>query len=486
MGPAVTAISAMYGKPNMPHQRHIANVALELDPGTGRLIYDEVVIVIGRQQGKTRLILPTLTHRALGMPGKRSGWPGIELPPQVMVYTTQTADKAREKWRDVYVAEIVKSPFAEMVAYGSPRLTRNFELFTFTNGSTFAPVSPSPETGATGDSLDLAFIDEAWAQQGTGVEQSFSPTMITRQDAQLWITSTAKRQPKGQPHNPNFASYLRAKIAAGRARVEAGVTRGTAYFEWSAPEDADPHDPDTWWGCLPALGHTTTEEAIAAQLGRMDLGDFCSEFLSWWPSDAQLRWKIIPKLVWEGLADRGLSPGYPLAFAVDTSPDRGMSAIVSAGPAPGGLWAIELVEYRPGADWVPERMRQLSEQWRPCAVAVAGTGAAGSLIEPLQRVLVDEAKAEVKPMSIPEMARAYGTLHDAAVQSGILRHRGQSELDTSVSMAWPRRIGAQTLIDWASPGDVSPIVAATEALWAAQEFGPAQQAVDYDLLKSVW
>ena len=52
-------------------------------------------------------------------------------------------------------------------------------------------------------------------------------------------------------------------MAAGRAQVEGGGDRGMAYFEWSAPDDADPADPRTWRDCMPALGHTITEEAIA-------------------------------------------------------------------------------------------------------------------------------------------------------------------------------------------------------------------------------
>lgn len=485
LGPAVTAIAGMLGKPSMPWQRHVANVALEIDPDTGLLVYNEVVLIQGRQGGKTTLILPTMLHRALGMPGTRKGFPGVTLPPQRIAYTTQTADKAREKWRDVYVAGLLESPLVEMVAAGSPRYTRNFELLQFTNGSSFLPISPSATTGATGDSLDLGFIDEAWAQVDSGVEQSISPTMVTRTDPQLYVVSTAKRQPKGQGFKSEFAAYLRAKMATGRTAVEAGINTGTAYFEWSAPDGADPYDPATWWGCLPAMGHTITEAGIAAQLTRMDLGDFCAEFLGWFADGAQLRWHLIPERTWEILADRQVAPGSPMALAVDVSPDRESAAIVAAGPAGGGTWAVEVVDLRRGADWVPTRIAELAARWRPCAVAVASSGAAGSLIEPMRRELAGS-DVEVHPLSVPEMARAYGVFHDAANKSRTLRHPAQTELDAAVSLAWKRHIGAQTVIDWASPGDVTPAVAATEALWAAQTFGPAFEANTYNVLDSVF
>src|SRR5689334_16497977 len=255
----------MLGKPLMPHQRYIADVALERDPETGKLVYDDITVVIGRQQGKTTLVLPKILHRALGFE-----------TPQRILYTAQTSDKAREKWRDLYVAEILNSPFAEMVQKGSPRLRLNAEQLAFNTGSTFVPVTPTAKTGGTGDTVDEAHIDEAWAFEDSAVEQAMSPAMVTRDQPQLWVESTAKRQPKGSPHNPKFAGYLRSRIAAGRARVEAGVTKNTAYFEWSAPTGADPQDPRTWWGCMPAMGHTITEEAMAAQFARMELPDFCA------------------------------------------------------------------------------------------------------------------------------------------------------------------------------------------------------------------
>jgi phage terminase large subunit-like protein len=51
-------------------------------------------------------------------------------------------------------------------------------------------------------------------------------------------------------------------------------TNGIAYFEWSAAPDADPDDPATWWSCMPALGHTITEETIRHARMTMTDGEF--------------------------------------------------------------------------------------------------------------------------------------------------------------------------------------------------------------------
>jgi hypothetical protein len=485
-GKAVGMIAQMMGMPLMPWQQYVADVAMEIDPETGKLAYNDITIVAPRQSGKTRLVLPKILHRALRFGGTE---------PQRILYTAQTADKAKEKWRDLYVAEIQKSTLAEFIAPGSPRLRLNAERLEFTTGSTFVPVTPNQKTGGTGDTVDEAHIDEAWAFEDSGVEQAMSPAMVTRDQTQLWVESTAKRQPKGSPKNPKFAGYLRSRIAAGRARVEAGITHDTAYFEWSADVNADPQDPRTWWSCLPAMGWTVTEEAMRAQLARMDLADFCAEFLGWWPSDAALRWQIVGEAQWKRLASRGVKPGYPIAFGVDTNPDREMSAIVAAGPAnlrpdPYGAaperWAVEVVEYKAGSAWLVPRLIDLCERWRPCGIAVPAGGAAASIIPLLESAATPTLLVPVKPMHGPDMAKAYGGFIEAAVDSESLRHPAQPELDTAMSLAWARRIGAQTLFDWNSPGDVSPVVAAAGALWAAQIFGPDFKALDYDVLRSVY
>ena len=55
----------MLGTPLMPWQQRVADTALEVDPGTGRLAYREVTLTVPRQSGKTTLILALAVHRAL-------------------------------------------------------------------------------------------------------------------------------------------------------------------------------------------------------------------------------------------------------------------------------------------------------------------------------------------------------------------------------------------------------------------------------------
>src|SRR5215217_7263151 len=89
LGPRVAEVADLLGTPLMPWQRHVADVALELDPETGLLAYREVILTVPRQSGKTTLLLAVMTHRALGF-GQR----------QRVLYTAQTRNDARKKWED--------------------------------------------------------------------------------------------------------------------------------------------------------------------------------------------------------------------------------------------------------------------------------------------------------------------------------------------------------------------------------------------------
>ena len=56
MGGAVAQVAKALGTPLMPWQRMVADVALELDPATGRLAYRQIGLTVPRQSGKTTLL----------------------------------------------------------------------------------------------------------------------------------------------------------------------------------------------------------------------------------------------------------------------------------------------------------------------------------------------------------------------------------------------------------------------------------------------
>ncbi len=467
LGPRVAQIAESLGTPLMPWQRYVADVILEIDPATGRLAYREYVITVPRQSGKTTLLLAKMVHRALGFNGR-----------QRILYSAQTRGAARLKWEEEHVAALEASTFRRMFTV---RRQLGAEAIRWKNGSRHG-ITSNTEKAAHGETLDEGVIDEAFAQEDERLEQAFKPAMITRPQGQQGVVSTA---------GTVKSVFLRGKVDAGRERCEAGATDSVAYLEWSAPDDADPADPRTWWACMPALGYTISEAAIRADFESMKLPEFRRAYLNQWPDAAPDQWMVIPQAAWFPLADPYSRPVGTMAFAADINPERSYGVIGVAGRRGDGLQHVGItmnadgtIDHRPGTGWMVERLIELNETWRPCALVIDPAGPAGSLIADLEA----EGIEVVKP-SAREHAQACGQLYDAVVPSEgnvpSLRHLGQDSLSAALAGALKRPLADAWAWDRKGASvDISPLVAVTLAAW-----GYATRAhlfADYDVAESVY
>lgn len=437
----------------MPWQRYVADVALEIDPETGRLAYREVILTVPRQSGKSTLILAVGTHRALAFGGRQN-----------IRYGAQTRNDARAKWEDDYVVALESSPLRKLFRV---RKTNGNEAIIFRNGSRWG-ITANTEKAGHGATLDLAFLDEAFAQVDARLEQAFKPAMITRPQPQLWVVSTA---------GTDQSLYLIDKRDRGRKLVEQGVNKGVAYFEWSAPEDADPADREVWWQCMPALGHTISEDAIAADFASMDVNEFRRAYLNQWVDHKAVE-PVIPPGVWSEIEDRTSQiHGDPIAFAVDATPERSSAAIAVAGRRYDGLGHVEVVNNQPGTSWLLPRILQLHQRYPAASWLLDPVSSAASLLPSLQ-----EHGIEPILISTREMTQACGRLYEDAVETRAFRHLGQPELTTALSGA-RKRVLADA---WAwhrrsSTVDISPLVAVTLA-W----YGVAKHAATAEPPPNIW
>ena len=452
-GGELARFAAALGKPLMPWQQLVADVALEVDPDTGRLAYRKIALTVPRQSGKTTLLLASMVHRALGF-GDR----------QRIIYTAQTRLKARQKWEDDHLVALEHSPFAALMLPTRKQIGQ--EAIRWRNGSLHGLEAPS-EDAAHGEVLDQGVIDEAFAQVDARVEQGMKPAMLTRPEPQLWVLSTAGKAKASSP-------YLWGEIEAGRLAVEAGITSGMAYFEWSAPSEADPADLATWYGCMPALGRTITEEAIRADyeswVAKGGLNEFRRGYLNQWVDETPAEWLVIGQAAWQTICDPRSEIVDQPAFAVDMTPDRTWASIGVAGCRADGLRHVEVAEHRRGAAWVVPWLKERvdrADRWSPCAIVIAPSGPAGSLIAE-----AEAAGLEILKPGVPEIAGAAGAFYDGAGANPLvdepawLRHLGQPELDLAVAGAVRRDLGDRWL--WARKGvsvDLSPLPAVTLALW---------------------
>lgn len=439
IGPRVGEVARRLGKPLMPWQQYIADVAGEVNPDTGLLHYRELDITVPRQSGKTTLLMAQMTHRCNAF-GK-----------QVVVYTAQSRNKAREKWEDEHKEILDRSVFRKLY---TARLRSGSEAFVWRNGSRWG-IDSNTESAGHGPTLDMGVIDEAFAHTDWRVEQAMKPAMITRPQRQLWVLSTA-----GTPK----AVYLWSKVENGRLLVDSGVDSTVAYFEWSAADGQDPGDPATWLACMPAIGYTITVDDVRSEFESWVLAEFERAYLNRW--NPLERESVIPADHWQhadvlvDVDDFGYDR--PLFYGIDVNASRSAAAVgVSDGTS------LELITNLPGTAWVVEHTKDVLKLNGDRPVVIDVTGPAASLIPDLERQGVTVVKA--KGTDIPV---AFGQLYDASLAHTV-RHFHQPDLDASIAGAAKRKIGDRWSIDrTASSTDVAPFYAVALPFWAGNSVKP--------------
>lgn len=302
------------------------------------------------------------------------------------------------------------------------------------------------------------------------------PAMITRPSPQLWVYSTA---------GDAQSFYWYRKVLSGRQAIEKGGPSSVAYFEWSAEDDADPASEETWRSCSPALGYTITIGALRAEWDKAQrkgvegIDAFRRSYLNQWPEIPQLDdqpglWQVIDQAAWTDRKDPDSRRGDLLAFCWATSPDRQWSSIGMASTRSDGVDHIEVIDHRPGTAWVAERLRDLTERWKPNAIAVDPGSPAGSLFDDVTRALGRSSDLIVK-CTAREHGQAAGSLFDA-VKNGTVAHLGQSELDNAMACAAKRPLGDAWAWSRSGVSPIAPLEAVTIARWALRHVEPPRRS----------
>lgn len=445
LGPFVGEISEMLGRPFMPWQQHVADIALELDEETGLPVYREVVLLVPRQAGKSTLFLALLVHRCFAT------W---KTGPQNVVYTAQSRNDARKKWLEDYVEALEESPLRHQF---TKSLANGAEGLSWANKSHFG-LSATTKKAGHGPTLDLGLLDEAFSQIDTRITKAWRPAMATRQEAQLWITSTAGDSPEDSP-------FLFKKVVAGRENAAAGKNTGTAYFEWS-DHDSDISTPELLTEAAirihPAVGYTITEGTLAADIAADDdPEDSVRGYLNRWGK----RTKNVGPITVEDWEACGVSArqaeivGTP-TMAYDVPPDRETASITAAGSTRSGRSAIEIIDLRDGVEWAPMRLKELHMRHKFRCVVIDGAGPAANIIDDLDLLEVPYAV-----IGLPQMAKACATIRDRVVAVDVV-HCNQPEMVTAIAGSKKKALGDRwTWSRSSSTTNISPLVGGTIALF---------------------
>lgn len=371
----------------------------------------------------------------------------------------------------------------ERIIRRSPHLHRKVRQYRQANGEQqielrdgrMLQYTTRSATAIRGFSAGKIVLDEA--QELTSEQMAaILPAASAMPNWQVWFFGTP-------PDDPDAWAYgLRSDGEAGTARL--------AHFDWGA--DLDPTKPadrerartdrDLWYACNPTLGMRRPDgsgielETVEDESKPSGLGDkFATERLGAWLPRLEGGGVLDPAR-WKTMKDAESRRSGPVAIMLDVTPMRDHGTIGLAGERADGLEHLQVVDYRPGVDWMVAR----TVEWRDAlgedlvAIVVDAKNGAAALLDDLKahgiRVPDDPEKPErgdVLVLDAAGMADAVGQFIDGfRVSPARFRHLGQDPLDKAVENVKARPIGDAGQIAWgrkASEVDIGPIVTVTGA-----------------------
>ena len=430
------AVAAMMGRPWIPPQRYIAEVAGEL-LANGHYAYTTIVVTMPRQCAKST----TSYDVALGR--------GRAYRDYRVKYSTHKGTITSDRYADWFL-ELERFP--RVLADLRLRRSRGTEAIGWRRTGSYFQAFPARDGALRSAALDAVVVDEAQehdAVLGEALKRTITPTFSTRPRRQLWVVFTAGTDAS------TYAREYYDKAVAGEP--------GYAIFDYGCPDDVDPLDRTLWHTWHPGLAYGLTDyDALDMALGE-GIAAFIREYGNRWTRTAAGR--IVPEDDWRAVQHTEAMPDGPLCLSIDVAFEGDHAAVALAGPGR----HLEVVDILP-VDEAIERVFALQARYR-APIAIDKYGPTASAFEELER-----AGADLLTMTSYDVAvAAAGYLR--AVKARDLSVWPHPALDEAVEVAgttplgdgwkWSRRVSA---------GSIAPLVATTNALWGLEHLPPPKRA----------
>ena len=394
-----------------------------------------VTLSIPRQVAKTWLIGRIIFALCVLFPGFRVLW------------TAHRARTATETFRKLQ-AFTRRKKVAPYIA--GIRTTNGEQEIQFVNGSVIMFGARETGFGRGFDEVDVEVFDEAQILTEKALDDMIAATNQSRHPhgALLFFMGTPPK-----PTDPGEV------FTARRAEALSEDSEDAVYIECSADADADPDDRKQWAKANASYPHRTPLRSMLRLRKNLPSDDsWMREGLGIWDDAAKGRWLVIPRRTWQIRQVPSPPRLENLALAVAASwPDAERCSIGAAAVHEGRLM-VQAVDSRPGRAWVPGRLAELTERFKPCAVVVRDRGPTAALHAELKAADVDLVTPWVK-----ESATAFRLFNDAVTQGEPvpLGHFDQEELNAAVAAAKRRPAGDGWVWDQPEP----ELEAVTLAAW---------------------
>jgi hypothetical protein len=417
-------------------QQHVLEVALGERPD-GKWAAFEVGLIVGRQNGKGA-VLEARELAGLFLFGE-----------QLILHSAHEFKTAQEAFRRV-LALVQNTPDLER-RVSRVRTSHGEEGIELRSGARLRFVARSTGSGR-GFSGDVVILDEAYNLPASAMG-ALLPTMAARPNPQVWYASSAGKED----------SEVLARV---RDRGAEGKPGRLAYFEWSAPADADLDDPQGWRSANPGLGIRIDAEFVEAERAALPEVEFARERLGIW-ADGR-RDAAIDLALWQQLVDTECLDRSPVVFCPTINQERTKGAITAAIRRADGLVQVESIDYRSGTAWFPDRIAALNADWKPVAWVIDPGAPEASLIQGMQQ-------AGIEPVLLTgrEGAQADGAFYDALVDRKV-RHGNQAALNIAVEQAAWRPVGDTRVFHRRSAADIGPLSGAAKAFHVVSRHEPEE------------
>jgi hypothetical protein len=433
--PAVEAKCTEFGDTFDEWQRGAGRVILgKRADGIYAATIGGITLSIPRQVAKTFIVGRVVFALCCLFPGLKVVW---------TAHRSRTATQTFQKLQGLAKRRSV-APYVSHI-----RIANGEQEIGFANDSVIMFGARETGFGRGFDEVDVEVFDEAQILTEKALDDMVAATNQSRHPhgALLFFMGTPPK-----PADPGEAFTTRRKEALS------GESEDAVYIECSADPDADPDDREQWTIANPSFPHRTPLRSML-RLRKNLLSDesWMREALGIWDDESEGRWLVVPHRLWSSRLTIAVRPE-AVAFAVAAShPDADRFSIAVAGRVDDRI-AVQVVETRAGRAWVPDRLVQLREQWKPTAVVCRDRGPTAALHAELKAARCDLVTPWVK-----ESAAAFRVFHDGVLAGDPVPvvHFGQPELDHAVKVARRRASGDGWVWDQPEP----ELEAVTLATW---------------------
>lgn len=431
-----------------PWQKLVINNSHAIDPETGLLLFDEVCLIVPRQNGKGSIL------------------EAIELAwlfyseEELILHSAHEFKTAADAYKRIRALILAYPEAASQVAkWNNSHGQEGIEL---KDGRALKFIA---RTGGSGRGFPATKIVLDEAYNLTEAEMSaLSPTLTAATDAQIWFTSS----PVNQEFHTNGLTLSRVRHR-GVETAKSGNYGDTSLcmMEWSNPDDLPTRlfgEEEYWAYANPAYGIRTGKRALMRDYKLMTKKTFGVEHLGIgdWPNPDEGS-SIITGEQWKELLDPNSRIVGQRVFVVEVAPLGASASIGVVGKRADGQFHVEVIESRSGTTWVGPRVIELNKKWHPLCVVLDNRTPAGGFFNDLTA-----AGVPLHLISATEVAQAFSEFHSKVTQSKSVRHIDQPSLIEALDGADTRDIGPDGGKAWDRKNatvDITGLVAITNGLY---------------------